>query len=202
MGIGGLADSMSNISEYFSNIHRFVSPISEYHQFYLYWWFAWSIMIGQFVARFVGGMQVWKLLLALIVVPSIPIAIWLSVLYFYFSNGIETAGLLNAAMIIVGITFVINSLDSLIRLYSDNLKLTPARLGKPVYIIGNIAVLFGLTLAFQSQWLQIQWIGAIVVGIYLACVVFIFLTKRSDVMAIESSPPENTLDYDKIESVH
>ena len=66
-----------------------MTPITEYHQFYLYWWFAWSIMIGQFVARFVGGMKVWKLLLALVVVPSIPIAIWFSVLYFYFSNDLK-----------------------------------------------------------------------------------------------------------------
>ncbi|MGI9507215.1 MAG: BCCT family transporter, partial [Geminicoccaceae bacterium] len=104
----------------------------------------------------------------------------------------------NIAMIIVGITFVINSLDSLIRLYSDNLSLTPSRLGKTWYILGNVAVLFGLTLLFQSQWLQIQWIGAIVVGIYLACVAYILLVKREDVASIEASPEENTLDFGRI----
>ena len=77
-------------------------------------------MIGQFTSRFVGGLKTQHLLLALLIVPSIPLAVWFSVLYFYFTNGIDTTGLLNIAMIIVGITFVINSLDSLIRLYSDN----------------------------------------------------------------------------------
>ncbi|MEM7523861.1 MAG: BCCT family transporter, partial [Pseudomonadota bacterium] len=181
-------------------LHKFVIPINDYHEFYLFWWFAWSIMIGQFTSRFVGGLKVQHLLLALLVIPSIPLAIWFSVLYFYFANGIETAGLLNAAMIIVGIMFVINSLDSLIRLYSDNLSLTPSRFGKPAYIVGNVAVLFGLTIAFQSQWLQIQWIGAVVVGIYLACVVFIALTKSREVFSITASPEENTLDFEKIES--
>jgi len=199
MGFSGMASNLTELtSGYFGNIHKFVTPINDYHEFYLFWWFAWSIMIGQFTSRFVGGLKTQHLLLALLIIPSIPLAVWFSVLYFYFTNGIDTTGLLNIAMIIVGITFVINSLDSLIRLYSDNLSLTPSRLGKTWYIVGNVAVLFGLTLLFQSQWLQIQWIGAIVVGIYLACVAYILMVKREDVASIEASPEENTLDFDKI----
>ena len=38
-------------------------------------------MIGQFVARFVGGLRTWQLLLALLCIPSIPIALWFSVLF-------------------------------------------------------------------------------------------------------------------------
>ena len=159
-------------------------------------------MIGQFTSRFVGGMRTQHLLLALLVIPSIPLAIWFSILYHFSANQIDTTGLLNAAMIIVGVTFVINSLDSLIRLYSDNLSITTARFGKARYIMGNVVVLFGLTLLFQSQWLQIQWIGAVVVGIYLACVVFILIVKRREVMALTSSPPENTLDFARIEATH
>ncbi|MGH8222649.1 MAG: BCCT family transporter, partial [Woeseiaceae bacterium] len=98
MGGAGLARSMSGIGAYFSNIHRFVSPITEYHQFYLYWWFAWSIMIGQFVARFVGNLRSWQLLLALVIVPSIPIAVWFSVLYYYFNNGLEIGSYWRLAM--------------------------------------------------------------------------------------------------------
>ncbi|MEP3035952.1 MAG: BCCT family transporter, partial [Pseudoruegeria sp.] len=169
---------------------------------YLFWWFAWSIMIGQFTSRFVGGMRTQYLLLALLFIPSIPLAIWFSVLYFYYSNGIDTTGMLNIAMVIVGVTFVINSLDSLIRLYSDNLSLTPAKVGKAGYVAGNVAVLFGLTLLFKSQWLQIQWIGAVVVGIYLACVIYIFTKKRAEVAAIKASPEENALDFAKIETAH
>ncbi len=203
MGIGEMATNLSDLTTgYFGNLHRFALPINDYHEFYLFWWFAWSIMIGQFTSRFVGGLRTQYLLLALLFIPSIPLAIWFSVLYFYYSNGIDTTGMLNIAMIVVGVTFVINSLDSLIRLYSDNLSLTPARLGKAGYIVGNVAVLFGLTLAFQTQWLQIQWIGAVVVGIYLACVAYILLTKRAEVAAIKASPEENTLDFERIEAAH
>ncbi|NVK30881.1 MAG: BCCT family transporter, partial [Gammaproteobacteria bacterium] len=172
------------------------------HEFYLFWWFAWSIMIGQFTARFIGGLRTQTVLAALLIVPSIPLAIWFSVLYYYHDNQIDTTGLLNTLMIVVGITFVVNSLDSLIRLYTDNLNLTVSRFGKAGYVAGNVAVLFGLTLAFKSQWLQIQWIGAIVIGLYLACVVYILLRKRAAVSAITSSPEENQLDFSKIDTVN
>jgi choline-glycine betaine transporter len=106
MGFPGLGRSMVNIADYFANIHQFVMPITDYHQFYLYWWFAWSIMIGQFVSRFVGGIKAWHLLLALLFVPSIPIAIWFSVLYFHFINGMEIIGFWRWAMVVVGVIFV------------------------------------------------------------------------------------------------
>ena len=124
MGLVGLGQSVANISDYFVNIHRFLMPITDYHQFYLYWWFAWSIMIGQFVSRFVSVLKAWQLLLALLIVPSIPIGIWFSVLYFYFSYGLDVGDFWRVAMITVGIIFVVNSLDSLIRLYTRNLDLT------------------------------------------------------------------------------
>ncbi|WP_299190666.1 BCCT family transporter [uncultured Litoreibacter sp.] len=202
IGLGEFGSSISNIGGYFANIHKFVLPLTEYHEFYLFWWFAWSIMIGQFTSRFVGGLKTWQLLAALLIFPSIPLAIWFAVLYHYYLNELTTVGLMNIAMVVVGITFVINSLDSLIRLYTDNLNLTTKRFGKAAYIAGNVAVLFGLTLLFQSQWLQIQWIGAIVILIYLACMFYILATKRSEVAAINSSPEENELDFGKIENVH
>lgn len=31
MGVSGLAKSMSGIGDYFANIHRFMSPITDYH---------------------------------------------------------------------------------------------------------------------------------------------------------------------------
>ena len=55
-GITTLAQSASNIGGYFANLPKFTRPVTDYHAFYLFWWFAWSIMIGQFVARFVGGL--------------------------------------------------------------------------------------------------------------------------------------------------
>ena len=83
----------------------------------------------------------------------------------------------NWAMTIVGIIFVINSFDSLIRLYTDNLNLSVDRFGGPVYVLGNAVGLFVLTLLFQSQWLQIQWVGAVVIAIYVACIIYV-ITRR------------------------
>ena len=109
LGLGDFAAKMQLLlGGYFGNLHKFVLPIDAYHEFYLFWWFAWSIMIGQFTSRFVGGLKTQHLLLALLFIPSIPLAIWFSVLYHYHENAISTAGLLNAAMVVVGITFVVN----------------------------------------------------------------------------------------------
>ncbi|NVO55858.1 BCCT family transporter [Rhodobacteraceae bacterium B1Z28] len=202
MGMAGMVETGGNIGAYFTNLHKFVLPLTDYHAFYLFWWFAWSIMIGQFTSRFVGGLKTWQLLAALLIFPSIPLGIWFTVLYYYHLNGISTAGITNIAMVIVGVTFVINSLDSLIRLYTDNLSLTVERFGKFKYVVGNVVLLFVLTLLFQSQWLQIQWIGAVVVGLYLACVVYILIAKRKEVMSIDSMPEDRNLDFHKVETVH
>ena len=159
-------------------------------------------MIGQFTSRFVGGLKTWQVLAALLIFPSIPLATWFSVLYYYHLNSIETTLLINVSMVAVAIIFVINSFDSLIRLYTDNLNLTTKRFGTIPYVVGNAVLLFALTLAFQSQWLQIQWIGTVVIGIYIACIAYIVLMKRREVMAIDSSPEDRDLDFHKIETVH
>ncbi|HMB73097.1 MAG TPA: BCCT family transporter [Gammaproteobacteria bacterium] len=177
MGIGGLAGSLADVGDYFANLHRFLLPISDYHQFYLYWWFAWSIMIGQFVSRFVGGIRAWQLLLALLFVPSIPIAIWFSVLYYHFVHGIDITGFWRIAMIVVGVIFVMNSLDSLIRLYTLNLGLTVKRLGTAPYVAGNWLVLFSLVLLYQFTPLEIEWVGLVVIGIYAAVYALVFLRR-------------------------
>ncbi len=178
MSFSEFGNSVSNIGSYFTNLHRFVLPMTEYHEFYLFWWFAWSIMIGQFTSRFVGGMKTQNMLAALMIIPSIPLGIWFAVLYYYYENSIPTDGLVNIAMVVVGTTFVINSLDSLIRLYTDNLNLTVERFGKWRYIAGNTIALFVLTLLFKSQWLRIEWIGAIVIGLYVATIVYIAMHAR------------------------
>lgn len=188
MSVGDLASTSSNIGGYFTNIHKFIIPLTEYHEFYLFWWFAWSIMIGQFVSRFVGGLKTWQLLGALLVFPSIPLALWFSVLYFYHLNGIGTAGLPNWAMTIVGIVFVINSFDSLIRLYTDNMNLTTERFGTVSYVLANAIGLFVLTLLFQSQWLQIQWVGTIVIAIYLLALAYMFFGKRDKLSNLDGNP--------------
>lgn len=179
MGVDGLAKSMTNIGAYFGNLHRFILPVSDYHEFYLYWWFAWSIMIGQFVARFVGGLKAWQLLLALLVVPSVPIAIWFSVLYYYFDSGLVVTDIWRIAMIVVGVIFVVNSLDSLMRLYTQNLGLTVARLGTWQYVVGNWIALFGLVLLYQFTPLEIEWVGLVVIGLYAAVYVLVFKRRAA-----------------------
>ena len=196
--VGEFFNTFSLIGNYFSNIESFVLPINEYHEFYLFWWFAWSIMIGQFTARFVGGMKTYNVLLAMMIFPSIPIAVWFTVLYYYSANAIDISGFYNIAMVVVGITFVINSLDSLIRLYTDNLNLTIARFGKINYFCGNLFFLSTLTLLFQLNFLQIQWIGALVIGLFFSSLAYILVNKYKQVKSIQTSPIENTIDFTKI----
>ncbi|UJF20600.1 BCCT family transporter [Shewanella sp. OMA3-2] len=197
--VGEFFTTFALIGDYFGNIHNFVLPFNDYHEFYLFWWFAWSIMIGQFTARFVGGMKTYQVLVAMMVFPSIPIAIWFTVLYYYSANGIDTSGFYNLAMVIVGVTFVVNSLDSLIRLYTDNLNLTVERFGKLTYIVGNLVLLSGLTLLFKLDFLEIQWVGALAIALILSCFFYILKSSYRKVGAIELSPKENKIDFNKIE---
>ena len=177
LGMSGLLVTMSGLSGYLTNLDRFIMPINDYHGFYLSWWFAWSIMIGQFVARFVNGMAAWKLLIAILIVPSIPIALWFSVLYGYFASGIPLGDSVTMLMIVVGILFVINSLDSLTRLYSQNLGLTVEALGRSRYILTHAVLLAGLVVLYQFTPLKIEWIGMIVIGLYVAIYSLVFVRR-------------------------
>ncbi|MGO1232908.1 MAG: BCCT family transporter [Marinobacter sp.] len=202
LGQGSPADFFGTagmLGDYFGNLHQFVLPINDYHEFYLFWWFAWSIMIGQFTARFVSGIKTWQLLLAMLLVPSIAIGVWFSVLYYYHAEGLKIAAFTNVAMISVGVLMVINSLDSLIRLYTDNLNLTAKRLGRVNYVIFNLVALVGLTLLFQLDFLRIQWVGALVIALYFTCFAYILLKKRKEVAAIKASPEDNILDFHRVE---
>ena len=165
-GVAGLAGHSTALGAYFTNLDRFILPINDYHGFYLSWWFAWSIMIGQFVARFVSGIPVWQLAIALLVVPSIPIALWFTVLYSYFIDGETVGELTTMAMIVVGILFVVNSLDSLTRLYSQNLNLTVERLGRSRYVLAHGSILIGLVALYQFTPMKIEWVGMVVIGLY------------------------------------
>lgn len=177
-GLTGLIESAANIGGYFANLPKFTQPLSDYHAFYLFWWFAWSIMIGQFVARFVGGLRVYQLMLALLILPSIPIALWFSVLYFYHTEALALAGGLQLSMVVVGVIFVVNSLDSLTRLYSENLGLTVKRLGGPGYVLAHWSLLFGLILLYQFTPLKIEWIGLVVIAIYCAIYALTFIRRE------------------------
>ncbi len=168
MGLPDMGRMLGRLGDYFANMHRFVTPISDHHAFYLYWWFAWSIMIGQFVARFVRNLATWQLLASLLIVPSVPLALWFSVIYFYYTQEVAVSGILNLFMIVVGVVFVVNSLDSLTRLYTDNLNLKVERLGGPRYVAMHWTLIFGLILLYQFTPFEIEWVGLVVIGLYVA----------------------------------
>ena len=147
-------------------------------------------MIGQFVAKFVGGLRTWQLLLALLIVPSIPIAVWFSVLFAIYEQGSNVSTLLNACMIVVGIVFVINSLDSLTRLYTESLELTAPKLGLTRYVVGHWVLLFALILMYQFTPLQIEWIGLVVILLY--CVIAVLIAKHRQRLA--ESPQTSTIE--------
>ncbi|OYD25013.1 BCCT family transporter [Oceanimonas baumannii] len=186
-----LGSTVAGIGEYFANIHEFVTPITDYHAFYLFWWFSWSIMIGQFVARFSGGLLAWQLCIAMLVVPSIPIAIWFSVLYLHFSHTIAIGGPLKLGMVVVGVIFVINSLDSLIRLYTTNLNLEPDRVGLPRYVASNWILMFGLVLLFQFTPLKIEWIGLVVIGLYALIAVLLWQRRHQPLVIAAPAAARN-----------
>ncbi len=192
-----LGQHLLELGDYFRHLNAFMLPMNDYHEFYLFWWFAWSIMIGQFTARFVGGLRTWQLLLALVTIPSIPIAIWFAVLYHHHVHAIAATGLANLAMVVVGMLFLMNSLDSLIRLYTDNLGLTVDRLGRFRHVAMNVGLLFALALLFQLEWVRIQWFGSVAVGLHLACVAYLLFAHRARVAAITASPEGRVLDFER-----
>ncbi|MCJ8317712.1 BCCT family transporter [Idiomarina sp.] len=175
------------LSDYFTHLQRFILPINDYHAFYLFWWFAWSIMIGQFTARFVGNMKTVTLLVNMLVWPSLSLGLWFSVLYLFHTKGVDTSGWINRVMVGVGVVFVLNSLDSLIRLYSDNLNLTVSRLGKPRYFALHAFLMTSLTVFFSLEFIRIQWVGALVIGIGVCCVIYAlaFKDKRAQLPAAD-----------------
>ena len=82
------------------------------------------------------------------------------------------------AMVVVGIIFVVNSLDSLTRLYSENLNLTVERFGLPIYIIGHWLLLFGLILSYQFTSLKIEWVGMVVIVLCASTYALVFQRRH------------------------
>ena len=177
-----LLASLAPLGDYFTQMHRFVLPLSDYHAFYLFWWFSWSLMIGQFVARFLGGLRLDQLLLALLVIPSIPLALWFAVLYRYHSQSTQITSTWKLIFVGVGILFVVNSVDSLVRLYSENTGLTAARLGRWQYVVCHLTLMAGLVALYQLTPLEIEWVGLVVIGVFAATLFFV-VRRRNELTA-------------------
>jgi hypothetical protein len=59
--------------------------------------------------------------------------------------------------------------------------------------------LSGLTLLFTLDFLQIQWVGAVVIGLMFSCLLFILLTRLKIVNEISDSPEQNILNFSEME---
>ena len=140
-------------------------------------------MIGQFMAKFAGNMTIRQLLISMLIIPSIQLAVWFAVLYGYYSNATSIPDFWKICMVVVGIIYVVNSLDSLTRLYTDNLNLTTKRLGRFKYVLLNLTVLMGLVALYQfaPDLMQIQYVGLTVIFLYISALVR--MAYRRDLMA-------------------
>lgn len=159
--------SLIQLNHYLSNAHRFILPLNEYHEFYLAWWLTWTIMLGQFVAKFVKHLKPIKLLLAMSVIPMIPTFIWFSVLYHIHLTE-QTITMTTALfMIFLAILFVVNSLDFMIANYANTLKLGRVQLSNTGFILANTVLLMCLTYLFKESFLFIEWTAFLVVLIFI-----------------------------------
>ena len=86
-------------------------------------------------------------------------------------------------MVAIGILFVANSLDSLIRLYTDNLGIGTERLGLATYVLSNWVLIYGLVLLYQFTPIKIEWVGLVVIGLY-AVIYFLLFRKRHQLLAL------------------
>jgi glycine betaine transporter len=115
----------------------------------------------------------------LLVIPSIPIAVWFSVLYHYHVYALEISETLKACLVIVGVIFVINSLDSLIRLYTVSLKITAQEIGQKTYVVGNTLAMLTLILLYEFTPLKMEWVGLVVIALYSAIYMLLYLRRQT-----------------------
>lgn len=182
VGLKGLGEQTLLLMDYFPNIYHFILPIDSYHEFYIMWWFCWSIMIGQFVAKFVPkNITIITLFITMLVVPSIMLAIWFIVIYSFFLNNIVINEQWTFTMVIIGTLFVVNSLDSLIRLYTSNLNLDINTKGMNFYILFNVLVIMFFVCLYQLSsniFETIKYIGLAVLMIYSFALIKIIKNRK------------------------
>ena len=123
--------------------------------------------------------------MALLIIPSIPIAVWFSVLFGIYEKGQKINDVVNMVMVFVGMVFVINSLDSLTRLYTESMDWTANRVGRRKYVAAHWALLYSLILLYQFTPLEIEWIGLLVIALYVAVAILVTF-RRKRLMGISS----------------
>lgn len=169
-----ISQSIAFGADYFSHAHRFILPFSDYHEFYLAWWMTWSIMLGQFVAKFVRNLKPLTLFFVMTILPLLPSFIWFSVLFHLFEGGYVFSSGSQLVMLVLGCAFVINSIDFMVANYSQTFNLTLSKLGTVKFVVFNTSILAILTYLFQSQWVFVQTAASLVV-----LIVFLLFAKQS-----------------------
>lgn len=189
VGVVGFLKNMVLVEAYFRHIDRFALPINDFHEWYLLWWCAWSIMIGQFMAKFVGNLSSRQMLVSMIVVPSVLLAVWFSVLYGFYQTNRGVSAFWGNSMVVVAVLFMVTSLDSLVRLYAGNLSWTVERFGLGKYFMGHTALMMGLVILYLFTPLRIELVGMIVCGLYLVVIVMMIMRRKALVGVMAAKPP-------------
>ncbi len=96
-------DFLKNLASYFTNLPALSNPFNrqdanfsqDWTAFYYAWWIAWSPFVGMFIARVSRGRTVREFLIAVLVVPSVVSALWMSAmggtaLHLYLDQGVES----------------------------------------------------------------------------------------------------------------
>lgn len=169
-----LSQSIAFGADYFSHIHRFILPFNDYHEFYLAWWMTWSVMLGQFVAKFVRSLRPLTLFFVMTILPLLPSFIWFSLLFQLFESSYVLSSSSQLVMLILGCAFVINSIDFMVANYSQTFNLTLNKQGPVKFVIFNTTFLLLLTYLFQNQWVFVQTAASLVV-----LILFLLLAKQS-----------------------
>lgn len=140
----------SGVIGYIDNISLFIKPMNEYHEFYMFWWFSWSLMIGKFISRFIPkGIYPLQLFLFMIIVPTVPLSIWFTICYKLYTNKANIDSGYLILMSIVGLLFMINSFDSAIRVSANliNESIKPIKYNLSLYISYFLLLLFFISYA-------------------------------------------------------
>lgn len=168
---------------YINNFDEFLTPMNDYHQFYLFWWFSWSIMVGKFTAQYTPkGLTIRNLFVIMILIPTMPLILWFSIL-FYFSESVNNiSDNYLYLMFFVGVLFLINSLSAIFNVIeSMAIKLTRNK-KFPRYLLFIFMVIAFCLYSFKSgneSLLKIDYTGTVSIFVFYMIVISIIHHKFS-----------------------
>ncbi|GLX76786.1 choline transporter [Thalassotalea insulae] len=161
-----LISSIDLGADYLTSLHKFIVPFNDYHEFYLAWWLTWSIMLGQFVARFVSGLKPLPLFIVMTLLPLIPCFLWFALLFHLEQSHFTLTTEVKWCLLLLALAFVINSLDFMVENYSRAFNIGLQDIGKSRFIIINSLLLLTLSYLFQLQLIFVQWSAFVVILLF------------------------------------